>query len=128
MKKLNITEQELDKVILETVKKHLNEQHDTEGQESRVQLILNYLTTASRHLMKVKEILDHPDAEYMLEDEENQHLFDTAVSLMETAKDLHAYLKSELGVHIPKAEFDAKKYKEIAANKKAFSMSENKIK
>jgi hypothetical protein len=116
-----IKEELLNQAILESVKRHMSEAYapDPDNEEMSDDqdpqgLLMEYINTSIRFLEKIKKIANHPDANFMLSDDDTA--FEQCKGILNNAHGLFNYLKSELGQ--PKKEkvppkYDPKKYKEI---------------
>jgi hypothetical protein len=117
MKKIN--EQQLNKLIEQSVKKHLKENFDTEGGDDNAILIHEYINVTIKYLERIKKFINHPDANFFLQDD--IETFNKAKDALVCAKDLYEYLKTDLGGPQPKQEptYNEKEFKEPVKPKRS---------
>lgn len=124
MKKLNLSEQQLDKIIKDTVKKYITEQHS-----GNIKLLKKYLDTAMMKMEKIKRLLQHPDAKFLLGEDDDA--MGRAIEIVNHTDAILQLLESEFGSFTPNvaAGYNEKEFSEpVKVKKKSFSLNEKKTK
>jgi hypothetical protein len=123
MNKLNLSEQQLNHLIEQSVKKHIRESYEEEA--GGIDLIHQYVDGTIKILTKVKRMLRNPEADYLLQEDEGP--LELIRASLGSARDLYDFLKVELGSTKAPEGYDEKDFKNpVKVKRKDINLNERK--